>query len=413
MRSRLILFLATTFLAAAPALQARPEYLALYAADPWSRPELRTCLLCHVSAAGSGPRNEFGRAVEKADHHFPESLRRQFPDRFLWSKASPAAESQGRPVKAIWSATRANEVVVEIGDESFLLNRADGSLAKLTPEQAAAFAAPPTPGAAGPVQVQVEKEEPLELRTLPTFDYYLVNLPTNRPRPPRSLHLHFTHRFDEPLSSGTGRLRDLFGFDGFSVSSFGIEAGINRWLSFTTYRMPKFLGLQTIELGPLFRLLEQGGRAPVSLSVRATVEGQRNFTERYTTNFQPVISRAFGTRAEIFVVPTFSLGVPRRTLTFDQPITPGERRDNMAAIGLGASVRIRPKVALVAEWVPRVAGFRGFETRNTYSFAIQRRTTRHVFGLVFSNNSLTTTTRSLTDGRDDVSIGFNLYRRIW
>src|SRR5207253_1725843 len=47
--------------------QAKPEFLALFAADPFSRPELRTkCSTCHINPQGGGKRNEFGRAFAAA-----------------------------------------------------------------------------------------------------------------------------------------------------------------------------------------------------------------------------------------------------------------------------------------------------------------------------------------------------------
>ncbi|HWQ34048.1 MAG TPA: hypothetical protein VNQ79_14455, partial [Blastocatellia bacterium] len=47
--------------------KAFPDYLKLYAADPYSRPELRNqCSTCHLNPQGGGERNSFGRAFEAA-----------------------------------------------------------------------------------------------------------------------------------------------------------------------------------------------------------------------------------------------------------------------------------------------------------------------------------------------------------
>ncbi|HWQ33979.1 MAG TPA: hypothetical protein VNQ79_14105, partial [Blastocatellia bacterium] len=47
--------------------RAFPDYLKLYAADPYSRPELRNqCSTCHLNPQGGGERNSFGRAFEAA-----------------------------------------------------------------------------------------------------------------------------------------------------------------------------------------------------------------------------------------------------------------------------------------------------------------------------------------------------------
>lgn len=400
-----------------PCLFARPEFLARYARDLFAKPEwTTTCATCHINPAGSGPRNEFGRAFARNGFIIMPSLRLQWPDRFIQSidakEPLPEATFHGAALKATWAAGNDEAVLVDIGGERFLLNRVRGTIEKAEKEQVQAYLTEPPP----PSESSAVPLVPLDqLRRLPTFDHYLVNLPTNRARPARSLHLRFTHRFSDPVAQGTGRLRDLFGFDSFSISSFGVEVGLHDRIGFMTYRSPypHSFGGPTIEMGPIFSLLRQGGRTPLSFSLRATVEGQQNFTERFTANLVPVVSRAFGDRAEVFVVPTFNLAVPRRTLTSDFAFTPGERRDNLVSVGVGASVRIRPQAALVGEWRPRVAGFRGFGTHNTYSFAVQKSTNRHIFALVFSNTQSTTTTRSLTDGLDDLRIGFNLYRRIW
>ncbi len=411
-----VLLAALTLLFHQPLL-ARPEFLARFASDLFSRPERRTtCSTCHLNPAGGGPRNEFGRAFARNGFIVTPSLRLQWPDRFVPSLDAQApvrdATLQGASLRATWAAGNDDAVLVEINGEQYLLNRVLATVAKVEAAQVQAYLTePPLPSAssAAPL-VPVE-----QLKIPPTFDYYLVNLPTNRAYPPGSLHLRFTHRFSDPLSQGTGRLRNLFGLDSFSTSSFGVEMGLLKRVSFMTYRTPypHSAGGPTIEMGPIFHLLQQEGRVPLSLSFRGTVEGEQNFTERFTANLVPVLSRSIGYRAELFLAPVFNLGVPRRTLTSDFPLTPGEARDHLISVGVGGSFRIRPRTALVAEWRPRVAGFRGLESRNAYSFAIQRTTNRHVFGLTFSNTQSTTTTRSLTDGQDDFRIGFNLYRRIW
>jgi hypothetical protein len=407
---------AMVWLALAPAAYARPEFLARFVADPFARTEKAMCFNCHINPKGGGPRNSFGQAFAKNGFKITAELRQQWPDRFQSTKT---AQVEGRPVKVIWSSAKEEESVVQFGDEYFLMNRAEGTMTKINTEQAKAFEQPPAPAAAAaPVEAKAQKPaDDLDSRTLPTFDYYLVDLPTNRPRPAGELSLRFSHRFSTPLTGVTGEGGRLFGLDSSSVSSFGVEYAITNWLAAITYRMPD----QTIEAGMQIHMLEQGKRhSPLGLSLRATLEGESNFTDRYTTNFQPVISRAFGTRAEVFVDPTFSLGVPRRTLTpidaftkFGIPLTPGESHNNMIGIGNGISVRIRPKVALVAEWFPKTYGFRLDNTTNTYSFGIQRRTNRHVFGLIVTNNLFSSTERTMIGGSGGLRIGFNIERRIF
>ena len=45
--------------------------------------------------------------------------------------------------------------------------------------------------------------------------------------------------------------------------------------------------------------------------------------------------------------------------------------------------------------------------------ASYRRTNRHIFGLIVTNNSFSTTTRSIISGQGDLRVGFNLSRRLF
>ena len=88
----------------------------------------------------------------------------------------------------------------------------------------------------------------------------------------------------------------------------------------------------------------------------------------------------------------------------------GERRKNFAAIGLGASVRFRPRSAFVIDWTPRVAGYRPDGSHHALSFGIQRTTNAHIFELTLSNSIGTTTNGAFLSGSRDFPLGFNLYR---
>jgi hypothetical protein len=70
-----------------PTAAARPTFLAIYEADPFRRPDLAGCALCHVNPAGGGPRNEFGSAFGEANHRITPLLRATFANNFKFDSA--------------------------------------------------------------------------------------------------------------------------------------------------------------------------------------------------------------------------------------------------------------------------------------------------------------------------------------
>ena len=385
----------------APNLYALPEFLLRFSQDPFSRAEFRgQCSTCHVDPQGGGPRNPFGAAFEENDHIVTPEFRQAWPSHFLPSVVSDPVSAGGGELQATFLASE-QETILEINGEHFRLNTKEAKLEKITPEMAAGLiAAPPAPAATAP-------EVKLPLRAQPTFDHYLVNLPTNVPHERGSLSIRFTHRFSQPVfDSGIG---DLYGLDSFSFSSLGGEVGITSSLTAIVYRSPLD---KTIEMGGAFQLLRQGGNKPLSASVRVTVEGRNNFQDFYTTNLVFPVSHAISNLAEVFVVPLVSFNANPFASFATQFDPEGQSRSHTAAVGLGASIRFRPRSAFVVEWMPRVAGFRGRFSRNAYSFGIQRSTNRHVFELVLTNSLGTTTSRAVTDGIRDFTLGFNIYRRL-
>ena len=388
---------------------AMPAFMMRFSRDPFSRAELKNqCATCHINPQGGGPRNEFGSAFEKNDHLVTPQFRAAWPSHFLQTISPEAIAAQGMQVKATF-ASNEEETIIEINGEYFRLRLKEAALEKITTEQAAQVMA-------APVAAQAPAAEPkLPLRDQPTFDHFLVNLPTALPYDKGRLSMRFTHRFTQPVMStesgcaGCAGVGELYGLDSFSFSSFGGEYGITKELAATVYRSPFD---KTIEMGGVLQLLRQQGGEPLSAAVRVTVEGRNNFQDLYTTNLVFPVSRAIGNVAEIFVVPMHSFNANPGEISTSPFITEGEKRRNQTVIGVGGSFRFRQRSALVMEWMPRVAGFHARDSRNVLSFGILRSTNAHVFELVLSNSFATTTGRTAGFGLTGFSLGFNLYRRL-
>jgi Membrane bound beta barrel domain (DUF5777)/Cupredoxin-like domain len=281
------------------------------------------------------------------------------------------------------------------------------------------------------------------------YDYRIVNIPTPKAVRRHSLNMYFTHRFQETVTPFQGEAvdahiarisKDLLGLDSSAVSSFGVTYGITGRLYANVYRSPLCQpGLcKTIELGLGYHLLDEAGHSPIALSAYASVEGDYNFTERYTYNFQAMIGRSVTKYLNVFFSPAAHLnanGSDRfKEFLSSQPLAAKLRLgQNSGSFGFGVNARVRPTTSVLFEYTPRV-GFKlgqitpdfdpvigqitGFKNRSEaeIGFGIEKRIGRHVFSLTLSNTQTTTTARYNSSNAalppSKFSIGFNLFRRL-
>jgi hypothetical protein len=284
------------------------------------------------------------------------------------------------------------------------------------------------------------------------YDYHIINIPTPKRVRRHSLNMHFTHRFQQPITPLTdseskgrsGSLDDLLGLDSFSVSSFGVTYGITDNLYANVYRSPLCQsGLcKTIEVGLGYHILDEAGRSPIALSGYASVEGDDNFQRRFTYNLQAMIGRSVTKYVNLFFSPAVHINAngngrfnPRAENFFPPAPEANQVRlgRHTGSFGFGVNGRIRPTTSLLFEYTPRV-GFKlgrvtaifdqnqgkitGFknESEAAIGFGIEKRIGRHSFALTFSNTQATTTSRynssNLLLPPNKYTIGFNLFRRL-
>lgn len=400
----LVVVASTVFIAAN--VQARPEYLKIFAADPLSRPELRgKCSICHTNPEGGGPRNEFGKAFASAGFEITADLRKRFPDLFRAEGAQP-------PVSFVPGSDA--EAIVEIGGKKFVINTKTKTVTEMAAAQPAERVATALPASAP------QKQETPE-NVYRQVDVRLINLPTAIPIAKGSFWNDFTHRFPfgDPTNAGS-----LYGLDTSAIPSFGFMYGVTDRIHIGGYRSPGDVG-RPIELYAGASVLDEHKGDPVSLMARAGIEGRDNFKRNFTTSFEFAFARSITRHAQIYIVPTISIG--DRPLNIDvKSNAPGE---TAFALGVGGALNIRPSVALMAEanyrlnekarYVDGLSGIR----RPVFGFGLQKASAsrRHAFSLVFTNGPGTTMSqRSMTRGlffSDDsgrgLTIGFNLSRRIF
>ena len=335
-------------------------------------------------------------------------------------------------------------VIVESAGERLRIDTSNNTVERISRTEGAKVQNPPQE----PSQTAAPKPRESS-RVYEPYDYYIVNIPTPKAVRRHSLNMHFTHRFQEIITpfdkedadEHIARIsKDLLGLDSSSVSSFGVTYGITDRLYANVYRSPLCQpGLcKTIELGLGYHFLDEAGRSPIALSAYSSIEGDYNFTERFTYNFQAMIGRSVTKYANVFFSPAVHInsnGSDRfKEFLSSQPLASRLRLgQHTGSFGFGVNGRIRPTTSLLFEYTPRI-GFKmgqisadfdpatgqitGFRNKSeaAIGFGIEKRIGRHVFALTFSNTQATTTARYNSSTQalppSKFSIGFNLFRRL-
>jgi hypothetical protein len=144
------------------------------------------------------------------------------------------------------------------------------------------------------------------------------------------------------------------------------------------------------------------------------VEGQNNFHKYRSPYLQWANTLDFG-RVRLNIVPTAILNCrPDDRVRLAPEVYVNPKSNHTLALGLGADIALHPRFSLAVEYVPRLAGFGGLAGGHSQvGGGMAIRTLGHVFTILVS------TSRDFTPGlygvnaqEQDVSLGFNIYRRI-
>jgi hypothetical protein len=259
----------------------------------------------------------------------------------------------------------------------------------------------PTAGPPRPVQDQAEASSDRAVNPSQP-DFTIIGLPTTLRMPRFASAFRVTHRFTRSLGAGNfGDLAsDFFGFDaGGQIGleyRFGILSGTQVGIHRTSDR--------TIQFFAQHHLVEEG-KSPVGIDIIATAEGTENFKDSYSPGIGAVISRTLGKHGALYAHPIWV----NNTNNLPSEIVDD---NNTIMLGVGARLRIRPTVYVVAEAVPRF----GFEPDSVYtSFGIEKRKGGHSFQINFSNGFGTTIAQLSRGGVDSDTwyIGFNISRKFF
>jgi hypothetical protein len=260
-------------------------------------------------------------------------------------------------------------------------------------------------------------------------DFTTVNLPTTLRLPRMKSAFRVTHRFARSLSDGSfGDLAgDLFGIDRGALIGLEYRFGIMRGLQAGINRTSAGKAIQFFGQYDAFR---QSEAMPVTLDILASIEGLNNFHKgsvvdpednEYTTALGVLLSRTVGSRAALYLQPSFVYHSNAYTTAgclehlehghiipgcTDATITGVD--SNTFLVGLSSRVRLTQGVYVLGSWTPRASGFR--PGASLKAFGIEKRLGGHSFQLNFSN-SLGTTMAEHARGalnNTDWFMGFNI-----
>src|SRR5262245_3592054 len=288
------------FLSTAPAY-AMPQFLELYRKDKFRNPSVDGCITCHMSPEGGDARNAFGQAFESGGEQITPMLRAQFPDRFTYpiSRVSDALTIH-------FSDPDKKQIVTEAAGMKSLVDVDKPSVNGV----AASVTTSPTrltiPDASAPVRSEVRVDQ--FAREGAFFGSNVVNLPNGKPERAGGVDFFIAHRFSQDVD--TAGLGGLFGFDSSATVAWGVRTGITNRLSVSVMRSNLF---KTVSLGSAFQISRQNSEVPVTLQLRAGVDGRDNFglyhkennpaDRQYSPYIQIVGTRTFKDRVSFTLVP--------------------------------------------------------------------------------------------------------------
>ena len=236
-------------------------------------------------------------------------------------------------------------------------------------------------------------------------DFTLIALPTALRLPRFGSAFRVTHRFTQPLNASVGDVAgNLFGLDSGAQIGLEYRFGIVKHGQVGIHRTSD----KTIEFFSQYGIVRQTATRPADLSVMVSVEGTNNFRDQYSPAVAAIVSRTFGERAAVYVEPTW---VHHSNVQSGTAVT-GTPNDTVM-VGLGGRLRIRATVSIVAEFSPRVSGFR--PGVNHGGLAIEKRAGGHMFQLNVSDSFATTMGQIAGGGPVGTNwhLGFNISRKFF
>lgn len=231
-------------------------------------------------------------------------------------------------------------------------------------------------------------------------DFTLAALPTTLRVPAGQWAFRVTHRFTRAVNAGgIGDLfANAFGLDSSAMVGLEFRYGLRPGTQVGVHRTSD----RTIQIFTQQSVITRRDGGPLDVSVLATLEGADNLSEHHRSALGLVLSR-HTPQAVLYAQPL--------VLINSSPLAEGSQHTLL--LGLGSRVRLGAQGYLVAEFSPRLAGYR--PGSHQISAALERRTGGHMFQLNLSNG-FGTTLGQLAQGApayDNWYLGFSISRKFF
>lgn len=253
------------------------------------------------------------------------------------------------------------------------------------------------------------------LQPIPLGDI-LLSLPTSHIPTEGTWEVKFTHRFNQSLDNGDGssRVHSLFGLDSNADVGIGASYSPHRDLQFSFVRSNV---LDDIELAAKYVVVQQAPALPFSAALRGGVDlrTEANLHDRTSWFAQAIVSHQFGTRAELFALPTFATDAGR----LNSADVSGALFRHAFNVPVGGAVMIRPGLSVCAELIPVNHDLpNSIDADLGWSVGLKRAIGGHYFEILVTNSNATHVDQYVTSTyqgtglkRGDLHLGFNIERR--
>jgi len=245
----------------------------------------------------------------------------------------------------------------------------------------------------------------------------LLSLPTSHMPSAGVWEVRFTHRFNQSLDHGSfsDRIHTLYGLDSNADVGLGLSYVARRDLQFSFYRSN---ALDDIEVGAKYNIVQQAPAIPFSAAFRAGADWrtERDLSDRTSGFAQAIVSRQFGKRVEVTLIPTFVTDAGRAVTS--NASTALFRNAFNVPVALAFSVH--DGLSLIGEVVPKNRDLpKGMGSGSiAWSAGLKRVIGGHYFELMITNSNATHVDQYVTSTymgsplhSGDLHLGFNIERR--